>query len=133
MTSSSATPEELDVEHRLVVYGTLAPGEPNEHVMADIPGTWTPAVVRGTRVDSGRGAAFGYPGLTLDDADDVNCALFESAELPRHWPRLDPSRGRGIAASSSRYAPRGALSRRTSTSCPASEPTGKSGDRARPL
>lgn len=93
MTSSSATPEELDVEHRLVVYGTLAPGEPNEHVMADIPGRWTPAVVRGTRVDSGRGAAFGYPGLTLDDADDVNCVLFESAELPRHWPRLDHFEG----------------------------------------
>ncbi|WP_206609394.1 gamma-glutamylcyclotransferase [Dermacoccus abyssi] len=31
--------------------------------------------------------------MTLDDADDVNCVLFESAELPRHWPRLDHFEG----------------------------------------
>lgn len=95
MTNSSATSKEIDVENRLVVYGTLAPGEPNEHVMAEIPGTWTPAVVRGTRVESGWGAALGYPGLTLDDAGDVDCLLFESSDLPRHWSRLDRFEGPG--------------------------------------
>lgn len=42
MTSSSATPVELDVEHRLVVYGTLAPGEPNEHVWRISPADGRP-------------------------------------------------------------------------------------------
>ena len=34
--------------HRLFVYGTLAPGRPNEHVLADVPGEWEPATVMGT-------------------------------------------------------------------------------------
>ena len=87
--------EELTREHRLAVYGTLTPGQPNEHIMADIPGTWTRAIVRGTRVESGWGAAFGYPGITLDDAGDVECLLFESAQLPQHWRRVDEFEGDG--------------------------------------
>ena len=30
--------------NRLFVYGTLAPGRANAHVLADIPGTWEPAL-----------------------------------------------------------------------------------------
>lgn len=85
----------LGVEHRLAVYGTLAPGRPNAHVMADIEGTWTPGIVRGTRCDVGWGAAMGYPGITLDDGGDVECVLFESRDLPAHWPRLDDFEGPG--------------------------------------
>lgn len=80
---------------RLAVYGTLAPGGPNEHVLADIPGTWTPGVVRGTRFGSGWGAALGYPGIVLDDGGDVACQLFESDELPQHWAELDEFEGPG--------------------------------------
>lgn len=83
------------VENRLAVYGTLAPGRPNEHVLADIDGTWTHGVVRGTKIDVGWGAAMGYPGITLDDGGDVDCVLFESAELPQHWPMLDEFEGAG--------------------------------------
>lgn len=31
-------------EH-LFVYGTLAPGRPNAHVLAEVPGTWRPATI----------------------------------------------------------------------------------------
>ncbi len=31
---------------RLFIYGTLAPGRPNEHVLAEVPGAWEPATVR---------------------------------------------------------------------------------------
>ena len=48
---------------RLFVYGTLAPGRPNAHVLADVPGTWESATVRGTLVQDGWGAAAGYPGI----------------------------------------------------------------------
>lgn len=85
----------FDARHRLAVYGTLAPGRPNEHVMAGIDGTWTPATVRGTRIDVGWGAAMGYPGITLDDGGDVDCLLFESADLPAHWEMLDEFEGEG--------------------------------------
>lgn len=82
----------LTREHRLAVYGTLAPGESNEHVMAGIPGTWSTGVVRGTRLDDGWQ---GYPGITLDDAMDVDCKLFESEHLPEHWGMLDDFEGPG--------------------------------------
>lgn len=83
------------VEQRLAVYGTLAPGRSNAHVMADIDGTWTPGIVRGTKTLVGWGAARGYPGITLDDGGDVECVLFESRDLPAHWARLDDFEGPG--------------------------------------
>jgi gamma-glutamylcyclotransferase (GGCT)/AIG2-like uncharacterized protein YtfP len=90
--SSSAT----DAPPRLFVYGTLAPGRSNEHVLADLEGRWTPAQVRGHFVEQGWGAALGHPGLTPDEtAPWVDGLLFESAELPDHWSRLDDFEGPG--------------------------------------
>jgi gamma-glutamylcyclotransferase (GGCT)/AIG2-like uncharacterized protein YtfP len=37
--------------NRLFVYGTLAPGRPNEHVFAEIPGRWEAATVKGKLVE----------------------------------------------------------------------------------
>jgi len=34
--------------HRLFVYGTLAPGRPNDHVLRDVSGDWQLAMVMGT-------------------------------------------------------------------------------------
>lgn len=44
---------------------------------------------RGT-VQQGWGAALGYPALILDpDSPAVEVKIFESPDLPSHWPRLD--------------------------------------------
>ena len=40
---------------RLFVYGTLAPGEVNEHVLATLDGNWVPARVFGTLHAEGLG------------------------------------------------------------------------------
>ena len=81
---------------RLFVYGTLAPGRPNEHVLAGVPGTWEPATVRGTLFPEGWGAAAGYPGIVLsEDGDEVEGLVFSSPELPAHWARLDAFEGDG--------------------------------------
>jgi len=91
---------------RLFVYGTLAPGRPNEHVLAAVPGTWEPATVMGTLHQEGWGAAAGYPGIVLDESgEDVQGFLFSSTELSKHWPRLDEFEGDGyerVAASAKR-------------------------------
>lgn len=80
----------------LFVYGSLAPGRANAHVLADVAGQWEPASVRGTLHASGWGAAIGFPGLVLDDqAQDVAGLLFHSDELDRHWARLDEFEGEG--------------------------------------
>ena len=82
--------------HRLFVYGTLAPGRPNEHVLADIPGEWEPATVTGRLRQAGWGAAIGYPGIVLDEhGEEVQGFLFSSESLAGHWARLDEFEGEG--------------------------------------
>lgn len=82
--------------HRLFVYGTLAPGRPNEHVLADVPGEWEPAAVIGTLLQEGWGAAAGYPGIVLDEhGGEVEGFLFSSESLAEHWARLDEFEGEG--------------------------------------
>lgn len=82
--------------HRLFVYGTLAPGRPNGHVLADIAGAWEPATVTGTLLQEGWGAAVGYPGIVLDDhGSEVEGFLFSSESLAGHWDRLDEFEGEG--------------------------------------
>lgn len=82
--------------HRLFVYGTLAPGRPNAHVLADVPGTWEPGSVIGTLIPEGWGAAAGYPGVVLgEQGDEVEGWLFSSERLGEHWARLDEFEGEG--------------------------------------
>ncbi len=81
---------------RLFVYGTLAPGRPNEHVLAQVPGTWEAATVKGTLLQDGWGAALGYPGIILDDlGDEVQGLIFSSEVLSAHWDALDEFEGDG--------------------------------------
>lgn len=46
---------------RLFVYGSLAPGRPNEHILAAIPGTWEPASVSGRLREEGWARRWGFP------------------------------------------------------------------------
>jgi gamma-glutamylcyclotransferase (GGCT)/AIG2-like uncharacterized protein YtfP len=88
-----ASTEATWMTQRLFVYGTLAPGRPNEHVLADVPGTWELATVRGRLLQQGWGADAGFPGIVLDeDGPEVHGMLFSSAMLSEHWKRLDYSR-----------------------------------------
>lgn len=82
--------------HRLVVYGTLAPGRPNHGQLAGLDGRWSRGQLRGRLVDAGWGASLGYPALVLDPhADVIDVQVFESADLPPHWSRLDEFEGPG--------------------------------------
>ncbi len=81
---------------RLFVYGTLAPGRPNHHVLADIPGTWEAAVLRGELRHEGWGAALGSPGIVPSaDGDDVAGFVLSSQSLEEHWATLDAFEGDG--------------------------------------
>lgn len=81
---------------RLAVYGTLAPGRVNHHQISALAGTWQRGTVRGQLFSSGWGVALGFPGLILDPLGPlVDVDLFESAELPEHWNRLDEFEGSG--------------------------------------
>ncbi|EGD59215.1 hypothetical protein Y88_1277 [Novosphingobium nitrogenifigens DSM 19370] len=85
-----------DADLRLATYGTLAPGRPNAHQLADLGGTWATGVVRGRLIAQGWGADLGFPGMVPDeDGEEIAVHLFYSSELPAHWPRLDAFEGEG--------------------------------------
>ncbi|HSR50884.1 MAG TPA: gamma-glutamylcyclotransferase family protein [Acidobacteriota bacterium] len=82
------------VVERLFVYGSLAPGQPNEHMLAAIQGVWEPAAVTGRLRPEGWGADLGYPGLDLDErGNEVEGLLFTSEDLSDHWAVLDEFEG----------------------------------------
>jgi gamma-glutamylcyclotransferase (GGCT)/AIG2-like uncharacterized protein YtfP len=83
--------------NRLFVYGTLAPGRPNQHVLAGVPGEWEPASITGRLLHQGWGAGLGFPGIVLDEdgPDHVDGVLFSSDRLNEHWERLDEFEGEG--------------------------------------
>jgi gamma-glutamylcyclotransferase (GGCT)/AIG2-like uncharacterized protein YtfP len=78
----------------LFVYGTLAPGQPNNHVLEDIGGTWERATVKGKLKKLGWGANLGYPGIVLEEnGKEVEGFLFSSDNLDKHWNELDEFEG----------------------------------------
>jgi gamma-glutamylcyclotransferase (GGCT)/AIG2-like uncharacterized protein YtfP len=84
----------MGIEHRLAVYGSLAPGRSNHAQLADLRGDWTHGAVRGHLVPEGWGAGVGFPGLRLDpEGPDVTVQVFTSPDLPAHWARLDAFEG----------------------------------------
>ena len=79
---------------RLFVYGSLAPGRQNEHILAPLGGTWQAAAVRGRLRMEGWGASLGFPGLVLDPAgEEVKGQVFSSEKLADFWPELDEFEG----------------------------------------
>jgi gamma-glutamylcyclotransferase (GGCT)/AIG2-like uncharacterized protein YtfP len=80
---------------RLATYGTLGPGRPNHHHLADLAGRWLKGTVRGRLVAEGWGAAMGFPALALDpEGEAVEVDVLESPDLPGAWARLDAFEGR---------------------------------------
>ena len=78
----------------LFVYGTLAPGERNAHIMDGMDGDWQKASTRGKRFKDGWGIGNLAPGFFPDpDGSDVNGLIFVSDDLPDHWARLDAFEG----------------------------------------
>lgn len=79
---------------KLFVYGTLAPGRPNEHILKKIAGSWKKAYVWGKLLEQGWGAAMGFPGIKLDEKSErVEGYVFYSANLQSHWNELDNFEG----------------------------------------
>jgi len=95
------------VTSRLFVYGTLAPGRPNEHVLAGVDGTWQPATMRGHLHHDGWGAELGYPAIVPDEsAGQVDGFIFSSDGLDAMWAQLDAFEGDGYERVTASAVPR---------------------------
>ena len=78
-------------DHRLIVYGSLAPGGMYHGLVADLPGTWEEIVIRGRL-----GAYWGFKTFQFDAAGPEHPAwLLTSAALPEKFPELDAFEGEG--------------------------------------
>ena len=91
---------QLDVLFRtsytLAVYGTLAPGQPNHHVVAPLGGEWTDGLVEGDLLPVGWGAALGYPGFRpRARGAAVAVQVLTAPLLATAWPTLDRFEGPG--------------------------------------
>ena len=77
------------------VYGTLAPGAPNHHVLESVGGNWRDGAVHGDLHQTGWGAQQGYPAIRWNPrSGQVPVKLLVSDDLEQHWQRLDKLEGR---------------------------------------
>jgi gamma-glutamylcyclotransferase (GGCT)/AIG2-like uncharacterized protein YtfP len=82
--------------HTLAVYGTLAPGEPNHHVVAPLGGEWTDGVIEGDLFAEGWGATLGYPACRpRAGGPSVAVKVLSAAALAAAWPAIDRFEGPG--------------------------------------
>lgn len=80
--------------HRLAVYGTLAPGRPNHHVVAPLGGEWTAGTVEGDLFSVGWGAARGYSAFRpREGGAAVAVQVLTAPSLATAWPDLDRFEG----------------------------------------
>jgi len=78
----------------LAVYGTLAPGKPNHHVLAPLGGEWTDGLIEGDLLPMGWGAELGYPGFR-PRGDAVAVRVLTAPSLATAWADLDRFEGPG--------------------------------------
>jgi gamma-glutamylcyclotransferase (GGCT)/AIG2-like uncharacterized protein YtfP len=103
-TARAASPSVSDAERQLdslfgvgrtlAVYGTLAPGRPNHHVVAPLGGEWTTGVVEGDLLAEGWGAPLGYPAFNPRvGGATIPVHVLISSALPSAFPELDEFEG----------------------------------------
>lgn len=86
----------MNANNRLATYGTLGPDRINNHQLDGLDGQWSKGTIQGKLEQAGWGAEHGYPGLHAEPkVDVVEVFIFESADLPEHWERLDKFEGEG--------------------------------------
>jgi gamma-glutamylcyclotransferase (GGCT)/AIG2-like uncharacterized protein YtfP len=99
VTPEGSAPEQhlealFQSSQRLAVYGSLAPGRSNHHVVAPLGGEWTAGVVVGDRVATGWGSTLGFPAfIPRAEGPAMAVDVLTSGALPAAWPDLDRFEG----------------------------------------
>ena len=77
-----------NVEERLVVYGSLGPGERHHHLLASLRGEWIRCSITGLlRMHEG------YRIFSPEGTATIQALMFVSSDLPQYWRVLDDFEG----------------------------------------
>lgn len=80
----------------LIVYGSLAPGESNHHVISHIDGVWHKAKIKGKIIDNGWSKRQGYPeykSVSNGESEILDVLVFMSEKLEHYWQDIDEFEG----------------------------------------
>ena len=90
----------------LIIYGSLASGQPNHSVVEHIRGKWKTGIVRGKLEKKGWGADLGYyafrPAAT-GNQEEIPAVVLFSDELVANWQMLDEFEGAGYRRILAKY------------------------------
>lgn len=87
---------QFDAHQHLIVYGSLAPGRDNHHIVGTLRGEWSGGWITGELVPSGWGSHLGFPAFQWrTDGRRIEAWLLSSADLPGAWDGLDAFEGPG--------------------------------------
>lgn len=112
LNNSSLTEVEHDFiktylpEKALIIYGSLAPNEPNHSVIEHVKGTWQKAIIRGKLEKKGWGADLGYYAFrhcAHGEQEIIDAFVLFSDELVANWPHLDDFEGDGYRRILAKY------------------------------
>lgn len=93
-------------EEHLIIYGTLAPGQPNYSKIEHIKGLWQDAVIWGQLKNEGWGAEMGYYGFVssmTEDMQAINAKVLQSSMLVNEYSFLDNFEGAGYQRILTKY------------------------------
>jgi gamma-glutamylcyclotransferase (GGCT)/AIG2-like uncharacterized protein YtfP len=93
-------------EKSLIIYGSLAPDEPNHSVVTHINGKWRNGIVIGKLEVKGHGADLGYYGFrhtNPEEQEEIKAHILFSDELVLNWPMLDEFEGEGYRRIQAKY------------------------------
>ena len=78
----------------LAVYGTLAPGQPNHHIVEPLGGEWSDGVIEGDLFPAGWAAELGYLAFRpRPGGAPVAVQVLTAPALATAWPMLDDFEG----------------------------------------
>ena len=93
-------------EQHLIIYGSLAPGQPNHAKISHIKGLWKDVIIWGQLKNEGWGATLGYYGFVdgvTKDVQEIEGKVLQSAMLIDEYAFLDDFEGEGYKRILTKY------------------------------
>jgi gamma-glutamylcyclotransferase (GGCT)/AIG2-like uncharacterized protein YtfP len=93
-TAASELEKRFSTSETLAVYGSLAPGRSNYHIVEPLGGEWSDGFVEGELFQTGWGAALGYWAMRpRAQGNRIDVKILKSSRLSDAWQMLDDFEG----------------------------------------